>query len=552
MNFIINKSKVITFLKGHLYKVIFLGLAVGFSWWLMWSTFDYQNGTIYIASRAWSDFSANVPLIRSFSWGVNYPPEYPLFPGEPIRYHFIFYWLVGMLEKIGLNLGWALNTLSILGFLGLIIAAYSLAKLITKQRSVAFLSVVFLLFNGSFSFIEFIKTHPLSMSILSEITNSRNFSSFGPYDGKIVSAFWNLNIYTNQRHLAAGYFLVIIVVFFLLREVLENKFLKRWQILFLSLSIGLTPYFHKVVFLIVWVFLTMFFLSFPKIRRTIILLLIISSAIAFPQIFFQFGNGTGSFSIHTGYLIPSPISLLGFLTYWIHNLGLVVFLAPVGAFLLGKLGLKILIAAFSLFVIGNTFQFSPEIAANHKFFNLFVIFANFFGALTIYRVWKQGIVGKLLAPILVFFMVFSGIIDFFPIRNDYRLAIDDSPKNPDIAWIKNNTPPSSLFLNSSFLYHPASLAGRKIFYGWPYFGWSAGYGTNERGIIFKTIYETRDRNKFCTMLRNNKIDYFTIENTRGDINLPNIDVGYFEKNYFSSYQNRGNGFFIYSVRDNCG
>src|SRR5258708_453113 len=72
-----------------------------FSCYLMIHTFSYDTNKhqIIMGSRVWSDFGAHIPLIRSFSLGNNWPPEYPLFPGEKIRYHFLFYAIAGILER---------------------------------------------------------------------------------------------------------------------------------------------------------------------------------------------------------------------------------------------------------------------------------------------------------------------------------------------------------------------------------------------------------------------------------------------------------------------
>ncbi|MCX6724868.1 MAG: hypothetical protein NTV20_02095, partial [Candidatus Shapirobacteria bacterium] len=189
----------------------------------MWHTFGYKNHTIYIAAKAWSDFAAHIPLIRSFSWGQNWPPQYPLFPGPFIHYHFLFYALVGLLEKLGLTISWALNLPSSLAFFGLILAIYFLAKLLFKSRFVSFLSVILFLFNGSFSFLEFFKSHPISLRTPIEIFRNNTFPSFGPYDGKIVSAFWNLNIYTNQRHLALAFSLALLILILVLKPLNQNR-----------------------------------------------------------------------------------------------------------------------------------------------------------------------------------------------------------------------------------------------------------------------------------------------------------------------------------------
>src|SRR3989304_6961080 len=83
-NFISRGNNVLTF---FLFLLLFL-----FSFYLMFYTFGYdaKRSTMLIAPKLWSDFGAHIPLIRSFSMGDNWPPASPLYPGEPIRYHFGF------------------------------------------------------------------------------------------------------------------------------------------------------------------------------------------------------------------------------------------------------------------------------------------------------------------------------------------------------------------------------------------------------------------------------------------------------------------------------
>ena len=91
--------KFLKIFKKNLPEIVFIILALGFSWWLMRNNFGYDRkvSQILVGSKIWSDFSSHLPLIRSFSWGNNFPPEYTIFPGETIRYHFLFYAMVGIL-----------------------------------------------------------------------------------------------------------------------------------------------------------------------------------------------------------------------------------------------------------------------------------------------------------------------------------------------------------------------------------------------------------------------------------------------------------------------
>jgi hypothetical protein len=533
-------------------EFLFIVLALAFSGWLMGHTFAYHQGIFFVAAKAWSDFASHLPLIRSFSWGQNWPPQFPLFPGPFIHYHFLFYALVGFLEKTGLPFDWALNLPSALSFFGLLLVIYFFAKTIFKSRFVGFLSIVLFLFNGSFSFLEFFKKYPLSLKTPLEIFKNNVFPSFGPYGPETVSAFWNLNIYTNQRHLALSFTLIILAVLLLVKPLLAKQKITYRRTILLGLLLGFIPFLHSAVFAMGIIIFASLLVLLNGHRQRVLILLAMALSLGLPQLFLmQTGGGITNFKFNPGYLIANNLTFSNFIYYWFLNLGLVVLLIPVGLAKASLLAKKVFLSFLSLFIIGNLFQFSPEIAGNHKFFNLFLIIGNMFGAYTIFIIWQRKIWGKVLSLIIVFFLTLSGIIDFFPIKNDSFIAINDAPKNPDILWIKENTPPKSVFLNSSFLYHQASLAGRKIFLGWPYFAWSAGYGTEQRNKIMKNIYESQNKEEICQLLINNKIDYFTIENTKGDENLPQINLEFFQMNFQSVYKTYHNDFQIYEVKLNC-
>ena len=524
------------FLKKFWPETILFTTAFVFSSWLMWHTFSYQNHTFYIATKAWSDFAAHLPLIRSFSWGQNFPPQYPLFPGPFIHYHFLFYALVGFLEKSGLSIDWALNLPSVLVFMTLILAIYFLAKLLFKSRFVSFLSVILFLFNGSLSFLEFFKLHPISLRTPMEIFLNNTFPSFGPYDGKIVSAFWNLNIYTNQRHLALAFGLILWILILILKPALQNQKITSRQTILIGLLLGAMPFIHSAGFIMGIIIFASFFLLLKNQRRPLLIIILMALVLGLPQIFLAQGaEATRNFQLNPGYLIASHLTLINFINYWVLNLGLSLFLIPLGFFKANSLAKKVFLAFCPLFLIGNLFQFSPEMAANHKFFNLFLIVGNLFTAYAIFLIWQRKILGKILVLFLIFFLTLSGIIDFFPIKNDSLFTIDDAPKNSDIEWIKENTPPNSVFLNSSYLYNPTSLAGRKIFLGWPYFAWSAGYDTNKRHEILRDIFSSSDLPSICSLLKKEHLDYVEIESPNS-LERITINYNFFKKNFVEVFK----------------
>ncbi len=514
----------------------------------MFSTFSYENGNMLIASKAWSDFASHIPLIRSFSFGNNFPPEYPLFSGPPIKYHFLFFAVVGIFEKLGLRIDYAFNIPSILGFSFLILMIYVFAKMIFKSKTVGLLSVLFFLFNGSLSFLNFFSKFPLSQNTFTQIISNRQFPSFGPYDQGIISAFWNLNIYTNQRHLALSYGLSLILIFLILKPFLENKKSDMKITLFIGIVFGLSFFLNIAVFLMTALVFGILFILVNKYRIDIFISLVVGGMIALPQyLFMQSGNSSSQILLYPGYLINNNLTILNFINYWFQNLGLHSILIPLGFLIAPKNAKKIFVAFFVLFVIGNLFKFSPEVAANHKFFNYFMIIGVMFSAYFIFYLWNKKNYLKPFTVVLVFFLIFSGIIDFFPILNDSKIALADYPVNKDISWIMKNTNPDSTFLNTQYLYDTASLAGRKIFLGWPYFAWSQGYDTQTRDNLRKAMLNTNDLHFFCANAIKYNINYIEISNPLDT----KVNREFFDSNFSKIYHDAVSNFSVYDVSKTC-
>ena len=85
--------------------------------------------------------------------------------------------------------------------------------------------------------------------------------------------------------------------------------------------------------------------------------------------------------------------------------------------------------------------------------------------------------------------------------------------------------------------------------GWPYFSWSAGYDTDKRGKTMEKIYTSQDKLEICTLLRENDLDYFTVQDTSGDPDYPDIDIEFFQREFTSFYKN--GDFVIFQTSQNC-
>lgn len=520
-----------------------------FSSWLMFGSFSYSKNenTLNIGLHLWSDFASHIPLIRSFSQGENFPPQFPLFPNENIRYHFLFYFLTGMLEKFGDNIALSLNLISTLSFFSLGILIFELSKTIFGGNLVGILAVLLTFLNSSLAFIVFFKENNLfnlaTYKFIWERSSPFANAPYGNYVNEVITTFWSLNIYLNQRHLSLAFAAILIVVFIFYQSIQKGK-AKLSHFIFSAILVGLLPYWHMQAFLIT--LLVTFLISLIFLRKYILRIFLYFWTIAFlslPQLFWIQGSNTTKESLivfQPGYLISPPISFLKAVFWWFQNLGLTLLIIPEALFT-QKVKLRLFYLCFiPVFLAGFLFKFSPDIATNHKFFNFWLILTNLFIAALLVKIFSRNFFGKIIAIVLFLLLTFSGILELFPIKNDSKIALKDWQSNPVSSWVILNTPKDAIFITSNSLYHPVSLAGRKVFFGWPYFAWSAGSDTDKRGEITKLIYLGTDKKVLCQLLEENKIDYLIIEGGLEDStywhNKPFFDNN-FEKVFTDQWEN---------------
>lgn len=193
-----------------------LGLYFALACWMMFATLDFKNGTLLIGITQWSDYGPNTAIVRSFAVGHNFPAEYPHFAGEPIRYHFLFYFLAGNLEFLGLNLVWSLNLLSILTLVCMLALVIAFGQLLFKSRAVGRLASLLFFFHGTLNLVPFLKKQTSFQGALKAIYNLRDYLTSGyPYRGEDWG-IWTQVVYVNQRHLASaiGIFLIVLIFLF--------------------------------------------------------------------------------------------------------------------------------------------------------------------------------------------------------------------------------------------------------------------------------------------------------------------------------------------------
>jgi hypothetical protein len=394
-----------------------------------------------------------------------------------------------------------------------------------------------LLFNGSLSFWKYFQINGLSVEAVKNILTNSKYPTFGPWDGQNVAAIWNLNIFSNQRHLAPAMGLTLLILYCL-------NFKKIHPFL-LSLLIGSVIFINQAVFAGLAVFLVWHFLLNSDRIYLIKAAIFTLPWLLASQLLIHL---SADIIWHPGFLMHDPVTWFSAIKFWLDNLGLHLVLIPIGVILAPTKAKKLALPLLTLFIIPNLFQLSVDMFNNHKLFNLFQVFGVMFSAWSLVWLVRKKWTLPLVA-ILLFLLIFSGIIDFFAFKNDSYFTLADRKSNLDIEFAYSHIPAKSIVLNSTWFFHPASLAGRLIFNGYTYFTWSHGYDSYAREKILVNIYEATNKQTACQLLTTNHIGYVEL-NDRPEAYLhPNFPLWHNE--FTSIYNNSRSGTTFYDVQKSC-
>jgi hypothetical protein len=324
--------------------------------------------------------------------------------------------------------------------------------------------------------------------------------------------------------------------------------------IFSGVLLGLLPMWNSAVFVAAAAILGLLFLLCPQ-RLQMIGLGLIAGLIALPQLLFlSTGAGRAHMPklLHWGYTIdhPTAANVVQYLGFTFGAKWLLIVLALIFATSLQR---RVFLAVLSLLAVAFSFQFTIEVLANQKFIHIWLIVANLFVAFALWRLWHLSIGGTTLpckfATILTTLLIIpGGLIDFFPVHNTGWSEVTYR-NDPLIDWLNKNTTPRDIFLTDRFVNHPILMAGRRVFYGWPYYAWSAGYDASKRDRVYTDLFDSKDPWKVYRLLKENGIKYVGFDGAVRQsqfIRRPNeqLYATYFPKVFEDS---RYNGLIIYKV-----
>mgnify|MGYP007029434783 CR=1 FL=1 len=523
-------EKLISNKKGFKREVLLFGLLAVFITYMMFYVFYIRDGVLYSGLTVYGDYAPHTAMMRSFSMGNNFPTQYPHYGGADVKYHFMFQFLTGNLEYLGLRMDIAYNIVSSASLVGFLMLLYQLALRITGKISCGAVTIFLFFFRSGMSFFRFVWEHIQTGDLLE--TLSENVSFIG-YTTNENWGLWNFNVYLNQRHLAFGLLIVSLVIWLFMDWLdigcaeeekgivwLRNRFFtkKAWKCicpenaLMAGMFLGLTSFWNGAA-VIGGLLILLGFAVFSDGKLDYLIFAATSVIFSVLQTRIFIWGEAVSPSLYWGFLSDDK-TLWGVLWYLIQMSGIFFVGAVVLVFLLKKRQQR---AALISFLFPAAFAFfvslTPDIAVNHKYIMISYAFTAIFWAWALMQLFRKKILHRIVAVLLAVCMTITGIYDFVVIiRNNgpgHRVSVN---MNSDLTdWLEEHLTHEDLILTPEYSINEVTMSGVMMYMGWPYYAWSAGYDTNYRAAQAVTIYTTMDSEELKKVVKQERITYILFE-----------------------------------------
>lgn len=543
-NLLCSSKKAIYLELAVLTAVAALGIA------LMWTTFFIRGDKLYIGVSVFSDFSPHIGMIRSFSYGNNFPTSYSHFAGEDIKYHFMFQFLVGNLEYLGLRLDQAFNIPSLISFISAFCLIYVMAVKITGKLSAGVLSCLFFAFRSAKTLFTFLADLPEGTGIIKALTQNTGFISDTPHEDW---GLWNLNVYCNQRHLAFGlsaFFLIVILFLPNLYEMFESlkqyklnktehnkkiskkslasKLTKRLRVIFFTkdawsvknpveavaagIMLGALTFFHGAAS--IGCLLVLFVMAaLSKHRLEYLITAVITLVLAYLQTGIFIENSTFITKYYFGF-IAEPKTMLGVASYLDRLLGILPFVLLVAFCVEKGVGRYLMLAFTAPLIFAFTVSLTVDVTVNHKYIMMSCILLGIYAASLISKMFaRKDFLVSLIGVVLIVCLTSTGIYDFITIlrKNVPETAVVLDMKSPVTKWIDKNSDSKDIFLTANYTVNQVVLGGAMLYEGWPYYPWSTGYDTFTRSDMVKRMYEAASPQELDSLVKENNIRFIIVD-----------------------------------------
>jgi hypothetical protein len=549
--------------KTRAWEWIILTLVALLAFALMWSTFFVRDGQLNIGVSVFSDFSPHIGMIRSFSYGNNFPTAYSHYAGEDIKYHFMFQFLAGNLEFLGMRIDYAFNIPSILSFMSAFMLLYVLTIKITGRVLSGVLALLFFAFRSGKALFLYLSEIPKGQNIFKALWDNTSFIGDTPHEDW---GLWNLNVYCNQRHFAFGLAAMFFVIIMFLPHLYEmfdalrindktskdnkvnkdnkdnkyykdnkdrigNKFKKVWNNilliffskdgwkvksirypLVLGIFLGALSFFHGSA--VIGCILILFIIAiFSNRRLEFLITAVIAILLSMLQTSYFIRGSVVSPKLLFGFIADNK-TIFGVASYLERLLGILI-LIIILAFIFGKHIERYLILAFTApLIFAFTISLTVDVTVNHKYIMMTSILLGSLAALLITRVLDiKGIVFKIAGLALIIMMTSTGIYDFATVlrKNSVEGKIILNMEDELTDFIREYSDSKDIFLTDAYSINQVVFGGAMLFQGHQYYAWSAGYDTEYRDTMVRSMYEASSPSELDNLVKENKISFIIID-----------------------------------------
>lgn len=518
------------FLRGSYCYLLFAAVATLFVTLLMYRTFFVKDGVMKVGFSVFSDFAPHLGMIRSFSVSNNFPTQYSHFAGEDIRYHFLFQFMVGNLEYLGLRIDAAFNLPSIFSMVSVYLLLFALAVKVTGSRLCAMLTTVLFTFRSSFTLFRYLAEQKQGTVWNALLTNTE----FLGYTQNENWGLWNLNVYCNQRHLAFSLAILLLAVLLFLPYVTEmGETIKQkqgfaakgrelffsgqgWSFRSLRFAVGMGLLLGAIAFwngsVLIATLSILFFMAAASEHRLdylVTALLALALSLLQSQLFIE--GSAVSPSFYFGFLAENK-TVFGVLRYIAELTGIVLPVAMAGVCLLRGMKRYLLLAFSVPFWLAFLLSLTVDITVNHKWIMMALMLISIYAAyLLTFLLHERDWWKRTVAVLLLVVLTATGVYDFAIVmkRNENYMSYD--LEDPVTLWIEENATCEDLFLTPYYSLHKVVLGGAMLYYGWPYYAWSAGYDTNARGRMVRSMYQAEDSETLAALIEEAGIRYIIVD-----------------------------------------
>lgn len=516
-----------------------------------------EVGNIYAFHTVWADYPFHTSIITSFVYGadLSFPLNYPQFLHIEMHYPFLMDFYSAVLMKGGLDLRCSLiipNFLFQLSFFGLF---FFLAYKLTGLKKVGLLATFIFIFAGLPAGLQSVNIHFLNPM----------YAVLMPQRTAMIGMGISFAVY-------------ILLLHALFTDERDRSRPAYRELILAGVLIGLLPYIHAHSFMVT-AFVALFLSAVVCLKTrnlwVLISLLVPLILLSLPQImsirtgisadFFIFFPGwtevnrnlimgfDWSSIASTVFSIAKTITVLQM--FWALNAGGLIILLSLGILKAGNKARLFYLPFLLLFVIANFVKFQPWYFDNYKIFIYWLALTAVMASLAI--LWVTDFnkrVFKTLATVLLAILIlastsFGLVTHVAMVEDSYVIWTQEETEIAD--WVRENTPPDSVFLTGSAHNHPIpSLSGRPRVMG--YEGWLWSHGINGTMINARKRDEKAMFGGNYALVKDYGVDYVCIgpyerafaRDNHFDINDSAFDD---ETRYFLAYEGGGGKWRIYKI-----